>query len=116
MGALNKALACDPEYALAHNALAWLLATGPDGKLRDGNRAVELAQKALTLRNTANHWDTLAAAHAEAGNFAEAVRCQERALKDTMFARLHGEGARARLKMYAANKPFRSVSFQSNQR
>jgi tetratricopeptide (TPR) repeat protein/tRNA A-37 threonylcarbamoyl transferase component Bud32 len=107
MDALNKALTCDPEYALACNALAWLLATSPDAKYRDGNRAVELAQKALTLQEAANHWDTLAAAHAEAGNFSEAVRCQQRALRDSAFERTHGGEARARLKMYGVNKPFR---------
>lgn len=31
---------------MAHNNLAWLLATCPDNSLRDGNKAVELAQQA----------------------------------------------------------------------
>ena len=55
------------------NALAWLLATAPDG-LRDGAQAVKYAEQAAQL--TGGHpqvMATLAAAYAECGRFNEAL-------------------------------------------
>jgi hypothetical protein len=51
--------------------LAWLLATYPDSKSRDGSDAVRLAERAcvLTERRIPALLDTLAAAYAEAGDF-----------------------------------------------
>src|SRR5262249_61407508 len=45
----QAALQRAPAHACVHNALAWLLATCPDAKLRDPDRAVELARKAVQL-------------------------------------------------------------------
>ncbi len=57
-------------------------ATCPDEAYRDGAKAVESATKACELGGwkDADHLDTLAAALADAGEFAEAVRRQEEAL------------------------------------
>ena len=54
--------------------LAWLLATYPDAKSRDGAEAVQLAERgcALTDRRIPALLDTLAVAYAEAGDFARA--------------------------------------------
>ena len=59
----------------AQNDLAWLLATCPDNSVRNGQKAVELAQQAVQLSNgrSPEILDTLAAAYAEAGRFHEAV-------------------------------------------
>ena len=66
-------------YAL--NNLATLLATDSDARLRDGNRAVQLAERACQL--TQYHEPaliyTLAAAYAEAGRFNDAVTTAEKA-------------------------------------
>ncbi|MEI2722200.1 MAG: hypothetical protein V9H26_01280 [Verrucomicrobiota bacterium] len=53
------------------NNLAWFLATNPDGGLRNGDRAVVLADQAcrLTEWKSAILMGTLAAAYAEAGAF-----------------------------------------------
>jgi tetratricopeptide (TPR) repeat protein len=65
------------------NNLAWVLATSPEDELRDGSRAVELAERAakLTDYEQAHILSTLAAAHAEAGDFQEAVRWSEKSVE-----------------------------------
>ena len=53
------------------NNFAWVLATSPDDKVRDGKRAIELATKAAELSsyNVPHILSTLAAAYAETGDF-----------------------------------------------
>ncbi|HVW00777.1 MAG TPA: tetratricopeptide repeat protein, partial [Planctomycetaceae bacterium] len=91
----------------AYNQKAWLLATCPDDKLRNGQTAIELATKACQLTDWKNAgWiDTLAAAYAEVGDFDKAVEMQERALKGVNSkARKEFE---ARLELYREHKPYR---------
>ena len=63
------------DWPLVANTMAWLLATHPSSAVRNGREAVELAQQACqqTTFSNPNFLDTLAAAYAEAGKFAEAV-------------------------------------------
>jgi tetratricopeptide (TPR) repeat protein len=65
------------------NGLAWVLATSSDAKFRNGPRAIQLAQQAIQLTRGKNprFIRTLAAAHAQAGEFDEAIRISEEALK-----------------------------------
>jgi tetratricopeptide (TPR) repeat protein len=76
----TKAIEIEPKFTDAYNNLAWLMATCPEGRYRDGKRAVELAEKAVKLEETPNRLNTLAAAYAEAGRFQEAIKTQERAI------------------------------------
>src|SRR5262249_13545544 len=63
-------LKCAPDHDKAHNALAWLLATCPDAKLRDPERAVELARKAIQLKPEVGIYrKTLGVAHYRAGDW-----------------------------------------------
>jgi tetratricopeptide (TPR) repeat protein len=105
---LDQAIKVDPGYFNAHNGRAWLLATCPDASYRDGTKAVESATRACELEewNNAYCLGTLAAAHAEAGHFEEAIAWQEKAnrLYETEQDRDKG---RARLKLYRAKTPFR---------
>jgi eukaryotic-like serine/threonine-protein kinase len=103
------AIKAQPAFAPAYNGLAWLLATCPDDKVRDGKRAVEYATTAckLTGWKEPGYLDTLAAAYAEAGQFEEAIRDQTRALGDPTFKARFGPAARQRLKLYQQQKPFR---------
>lgn len=106
---LEEALRMAPKNAEAHNALAWLLATAGTPGFRDGRRAVDLARKANTLSGwrDPSHLDTLAAAYAEAGDFAEAVRWQEKALADPAFKAAEHKDAQERLALYRARKAYR---------
>lgn len=65
------------------NDVAWHLATAPEGALRDAKRALKLATKASRLAEDENpfYLDTLAAAHAENGDFEKAVETVERAIR-----------------------------------
>lgn len=106
---LNEAVRIDGRYAAAIADLARLLATCSDDKLRDGERALELAARAndLTGGKDASVLDALAAAHAETGDFAKAVEFQKKALADKAFEREHGVRATAWLKLYEQKKPRR---------
>ena len=79
----QRALEIRPDFAEAQNNLAWVLATCPDASIRNGARAVELAEQADRLSGGSNAMfvGTLAAAYAEAGRFPEAVAASQRALQ-----------------------------------
>jgi tetratricopeptide (TPR) repeat protein len=71
----SASLEANPKDILSLNNLAWLLATSPDSRLRDGPRAARLATLACELdgNQTAFLLGTRAAAEAEAGDFTRAV-------------------------------------------
>ena len=97
-----------PTKAQVLNDLAWVLATCPEAKWRDGKRAVEVATKACELTGWKNAWalGTLAVAHAEAGAFDKAVQWQKKALGFPEYEKAQGKDAQARLKLFEANKPY----------
>jgi len=79
---LQRAAELDPDWADPRNELAWVLATSPDPDILRPDRAVELAERAveLTSGENAGMLDTLGAALAASGRFAEAVEAAGRAL------------------------------------
>jgi tetratricopeptide (TPR) repeat protein len=79
---LRDVAANAPDSPRMLDELAWLLATYPDSKSRDGTEAVHLAERAcaLTERRIPALIDTLAAAYAEAGDFTRAISTAEEAL------------------------------------
>jgi tetratricopeptide (TPR) repeat protein len=96
--------------AARYNSHAWFLATCPDGKIRDGKKAVELAKKAVAQSGKVVSWsyrDTLAAAYAEAGDFEKAVAEQQKALEDKTVSKDERKKMEARLELYKAKKPYR---------
>jgi tetratricopeptide (TPR) repeat protein len=107
----NKAVKLDPDDSGMLNNLAWVLATSPDDKLRDGKRAIELATKAceLTDYKAAHILSTLAAACAETGDFATAIKWSKKSIelgKDSDDASIR-EALAKELKNYEAKKPTR---------
>lgn len=106
----QEALTRDAKDANALNALARLRATCPDETFRNGQEAVELAQKASDLRQgkDAGSLDTLAAAYAEAGDFDQAIATQQKAISQAK-GNVIGE-FEARLKLYRDRQPFRPAA------
>lgn len=103
----REALAIDAENAAAQNGLAFLLVSRPGG---DVSEALDLASRASRATGDADPsiLDTLATAHAAAGDFASAVRVGEDALA---LARDAGDEALAaeilaRVELFRAGKPF----------
>jgi Zn-dependent protease len=106
----DAALAIQPNLTEANNNLALLLAACPIESLRNGAEAVQRATRACqaTAWNDPNCLGTLAAAHAEAGDFGQAVRYQEQALRDPRYRAAHGEEELlARLRLYEQGQAFR---------
>ncbi|HZR78604.1 MAG TPA: tetratricopeptide repeat protein, partial [Chthoniobacterales bacterium] len=110
----EMALAGEPGSALAQNNLAWLLATAADARLRDGKRAVRLAEEAVmsTGGNDPVLLHTLAAAYAENHEFDKAVAAAQDALK---IAEQKGiaslaESLRAKISLYQAGSPYHELS------
>jgi tetratricopeptide (TPR) repeat protein len=99
-----------PEHAGAHAGRAWLRATCPEGKYRDGAEAVRDARRACELTGWSDPdcIDNLAAACAESGQFEEAVRWQSKALEFPTFRGPSRENALARVKLYQGRQPYRT--------
>ncbi len=75
---LEEGLALAPRSSLLALALARLLASAPDLSVRDGRRAVEILESA-PIRRSLRSYETLAMAHAEAGDCDRAVEWQSQA-------------------------------------
>lgn len=105
----EEAIRLDPDDHYAYSGYAWVLATCPDEKVRDGKLAIHFATKAceLTEWERGSVLDTLAAAYAEAGQFDEAERYQRKALEDSELREL-SEAYLQRLKLYQRRKPYRT--------
>jgi hypothetical protein len=110
----QKSVELGPEVPLAQSTLARLLATCPDDRIRNGKQAIEAATKACEMSD----WklgamlDALAAAHAEAGQFDQAVKYEERAFVDPEFIQDKKKLAEARkcLHLYRNKQPCREAT------
>lgn len=105
----DSAVRLDRTNAAAYNNRAWLLATCPDEKFRNGQAAIEAAKKACDLAEGKNpDWlDTLAAAYAESGQFDEAVETESRAIE--LAPEAQRADLQARLESYRSQKPYRDA-------
>jgi tetratricopeptide (TPR) repeat protein len=100
----------DPKWSHSAAHLAWLLATCPEEKHRDGKQAVEHATRACELSEwkNAEFLSTLAAAHAEVRDFEQALKWQTKALE--LAPEKEKPAHQARLELLQAGKPIRDES------
>ena len=79
----QKVLMIEPDNGNAMSNLAWVFATSPDQSLRDGGRAVQLAEQAVRLSGDRIPilFRTLAAAYAENGRFSEAIQTAQQGIE-----------------------------------
>jgi tetratricopeptide (TPR) repeat protein len=110
----QETLAIQPENGNAKSNLAWVLATSPEGSLRDGARAVELSEQALRLSGGKNPiiFRTLAAAYAENGRFSQAIETAQRGIELANSQDNSGLAAelQSNIALYQAGKPLRDPS------
>jgi Zn-dependent protease with chaperone function len=107
IGAYERVLSLAPNQPLALNNLAWILVTAPDKTLRNKEKALTLARKAVALERSAMFLDTLAEALYANGFVAEAVKTskeaislasEERGYYEKQLKRFEGEtGAKRRV-------------------
>jgi tetratricopeptide (TPR) repeat protein len=105
----QKALQINPGDPKTQNNLAWVLATGADASLRNGNEAVTLARQANEFAGGKDplFLGTLAAALAEAGRFSDAARTARKGIELARAAGQPGLAARlsGELKRYEGRLP-----------
>jgi len=109
----RDAIQLQPNDAPTLRRAAWVLATSPDAAIRNGDQALAFAVRAVEISGgkDARMLDTLAAAYAEKGQFADAAltarRALERAAQENQPAL--EDDIRMRIPLYEAEKPFRAA-------
>jgi tetratricopeptide (TPR) repeat protein len=104
---LKRAFDLQPRNVAIENSMAWMLATAPQAALRDGARAVELAEQATRATGGGNPiiLRTLAAAYAQAGRFPDAVQTAQKALELAQANSALGGALLREIKLYQAGQP-----------
>lgn len=119
---VEKVIEVEATFYPAHYLLAWIYATCPDPGCRDKEKALFHAERSADLwlhdpvhgkESRWNAWACLAAAHAERGDFDQAIENQKKAIEclpsvpDWVRPRVE-RGLNAGLLLYTARKPLRS--------
>jgi protein O-mannosyl-transferase len=114
----QKVLAIQPDNGNAMSNLAWVFATSPDASVRNGAKAVQLAEEALRIsgRRIPIVFRTLAAAYAEHGDFSKAI---DTAREGMELANNQGNAALATelqssIAVYQTGRPLRDPSLTSS--
>jgi len=109
----NAALVAHPDHELALRRLAWLLATFPDDRIRNSDRALELSERLIDRSQAPAPGDQIirAAALAEAGQFEDALQIIA-TLEKNDSGRQSGAGAvlNQLRESFANNRAVRSTS------
>jgi len=109
----KKSLEIQPGNMNAQCNLAWILATSADSSLRDGVKAVALAENVARRAGHPNPMvlRTLAAAYAETGRFSEAIDAAQDALQLAMSQgnQALADDLRLNIANYERNFPLRSA-------
>ena len=113
----ERAVQVGPDYAPAWGGYGWMLATATDPKVRDGHRAIRYATKACEL----SAWKdpismyVLAAAHAEAGQFDDAIAWQKKSIGQPGLSMEQLSKARELLMQYQQGKPYRDIPIRTTE-
>lgn len=105
------------KYLRQVNEAAWALATDPEARRRNGALALGVARQIVeaTHEREGDFLDTLGAAHAETGDFAQAQESAQKAL--AIFAAAgrvdRVQQIQARLREYQAGQPIREAARQA---
>jgi tetratricopeptide (TPR) repeat protein len=110
----NQAMALAPKDAHCRSNMAWVLATASDASIRDGAKAIKLAQEAVSLSGGREplFLRALAAAYAETGRFSDAIALAQQA---AVIARMQGKTNMANrldddVLLYRGNIPIRRLT------
>jgi tetratricopeptide (TPR) repeat protein len=110
----QQALAIQPDNGNAASNLAWVFATCPEDSIRDGPRAVDLAQKAMRIAGgkIPMIYRVLAAAYAENGRFNDAIEAAERGaeLSNSQDNPALASELESNIAFYQSGKPLRDPS------
>jgi tetratricopeptide (TPR) repeat protein len=113
----RRAVSIDPNNVESLSSLALLLASCPDGFVRNGKEALALARKACKLTKWRDGFclEALAASFAAIGDFKSAIKYQEQACSkcdefDPWFTQ-----AQEALELYRQHKPRREIPVSSSQ-
>ena len=109
----RQTLQMKPDWGVAANSLAWILATDRNDQIRNGQEAVRWALVACEGTGAGNpeYLDTLAAAYAEAGQFDNAVQTAQKCIelsdagKDSAFREEVGR----RLRLYQEHEALSEI-------
>lgn len=107
----------DPTDTVTLDNWAWLLATCPDARFRDGKQAVELANRAGKHGGwkEGSRMRILAAAYAEAGDFGNAIKSQEKTIELVAEDPRLNDLEKRRLALYKSGIPFHQDPKQKKQ-
>lgn len=109
--AFGAALEIKPDLWFSRAQLAWLLGTCSDDRVRNGHRALQVAIPliAASQGQSPKALDIIAAAHAEIGNYANAVVICEKALTliTSNMPPAEAIAIKQRCELYRSSQPFR---------
>ena len=107
---LNDAVALQPDSRELAHALARILAAAPDDRVRDGRRALDIAQQLASAQKTTDVGETMAMAYAELGDFAQAIEVQRAIIDAARRAGLAADATRmtGNLRLYERRQPCRT--------
>ena len=113
IGEWQRILAIDPDNGNALSNLAWVMATYPDASIRNGEKAVAFAKRAVSISDQRSPiiLRTLAAAYAENQRFPEAIEIAQQAER---MATAQGNAALAyeldlQIGLYRTGNPLRDT-------
>ena len=102
-----------PKDTAVWRRYAYFLSTCPETKFRDGKKAMEMAKRSIELAGKEvdwQHYEALATAHAELGQFDKALAEQAKVLADKSMDKEERQKQEKRLELYKKAKPFREDS------